>query len=154
MIAAFGTGDARPRKWSERQFLENHPRIRVGGLLGHTEVTITYGGKTQTVQLEQEEWQGKYARLRPWFRYGSCNRRCRLLVEKDGTFMCQPCSGWEHTCRHRNRALSTVNRVRTGTNAPARRLAREAIIAQVELAALLRATVKDLQRRAKRGGKR
>ena len=36
---------------------------------------------------------------------------------------------------------------------PHHALARETIIAQDELVALLRATVRDLQRRAKRGGK-
>src|SRR5262249_13846491 len=51
MVAAFGSG--RPRKWSNRQLLENHPRIRVGGLRGHSEVTLSYGGKTQIVQIEK-----------------------------------------------------------------------------------------------------
>jgi hypothetical protein len=37
---------------------------------------------------------------------------------------------------------------------PHRALARERIIAEVEIARLLRATVRDLERRAKRGGKR
>ena len=37
---------------------------------------------------------------------------------------------------------------------PHRALARETVIAQAEIARLLRATVRDLQRRAKRGGKR
>src|SRR5215475_11520721 len=47
-------GSSRPRKWSNRQLLENHPRIRVGGLRGHSEVTLAYGGKTQIVQIEKE----------------------------------------------------------------------------------------------------
>src|SRR5262249_53469411 len=143
-------GAGRPTQWQAYELLENHRRIRSIGLLGLTEIVITCGPNQQTVQLEHE-WIMGDRRQRPWFRCPHCNQRCRLLVEKDGAFMCQPCSGFEHTCSHRNRALPTVNRVRTGTTAPARRLARERIIAEVELARLLRATVSDLKRRAKRG---
>ena len=64
--AAFGS--SRPQKWSNRQLLENHPRIRVGGLRGHSEVTLAYGGKAQIVQIEEEWTFGRRQRLRPWFR--------------------------------------------------------------------------------------
>ena len=153
MVAAFGSGDAQPRKWGNHQFLENHPRIRVGGLRGHSEVTLVYGGKTQTVQIEEEWTFGRRQRLRPWFRC-PCGRRCRLLVEKDGAFVCRLCSGYDYQSRHRNRSCPSLNRVRGVARLPHRALARERVIAEVELARLLRATVRDLERRAKRGGKR
>src|SRR5215469_29490 len=150
MVAAFGSG--RPRKWSNRQLLENHPRIRVGGLRGHSEVTLSYGGKTQIVQIEEEWTFGRRQRLRPWFRC-SCGRRCRFLVEKEGAWVCRTCSCYDYASRHRNRSCPSLNRVRRGARLPHRALARARIIAEVELARLLRATVRDLRRRAKRGGK-
>jgi len=149
MSAAFGSGDAQPRKWSGRQFLENHPMIRVGGLRG-TEVTITLNGRAQVVRLEQEWTFGRQQRLRPWFRC-PCGRRCRLLHERDGTFVYRTCSGYDYQSRHRNRSCPALNRVRKGACLPHQALARERVIAEVELARLLRATVRDLQRRAKRG---
>src|SRR5215472_7943060 len=152
MVAAFGS--SRPRKWSDHQFLENHPRIRVGGLRGHSEVTLSYGGKTQVVQLAQEWTFGRKQRLRPWFLCPDCNRRCRFLVEKEGFWTCRTCSGYDTWSRHRNRSCPSLNKVRRGARLPHRALARERIIAEVELTRLLRATVRDLQRRAKRGGKR
>jgi hypothetical protein len=150
MSAAFGTGDARPRKWSDRQFLESHPRLRAGGLRG-TEVTITFNGQTQVVQLEQQWTFGRKQRQRPWFRCPDCNRRCRTLHEKDGAFVCRLCSGYDYRSRHRNRSCPSLNRVRRVAGLPSRALARESLIAQVEIARLLRATVRDLERRAKRG---
>jgi hypothetical protein len=150
----FGQGrfrDQWAKPWQNHRLLENHSRIRVGGLLGHSEVTIVYGGKTQTVEIEEERWEGKYAKLRPWFRCPSCNQRCRLLHEKDGAFMCRLCTGYDYTCRHRNRSTPTLNRIRSVAGLPHRALAREALIAQVEIARLLHATVSDLERRAKRG---
>jgi hypothetical protein len=152
MVAAFGT--SRPRKWSNRQLLENHPRIRVGGLRGRSEVTFTYGGKIQTVQLEQEWTFGRRQRLRPWFRCPDCNRRCPTLHARDGTFVCRLCSGYDYRCRHRNQSCPALNRVRRVAGLPHRALARETVIAQAEIARLLRATVRDLERRVKRGGKR
>src|SRR5215472_2639668 len=152
MVAAFGS--SRPQKWSNRQLLENHPRIRVGGLRGHSEVTLAYGGNTQVVQIEQEWTFGRRQRLRPWFRCPDCNQRCRVLVEKDGTFVCRLCSGYDYWCRHRNQSCPALNRVRRGARLPSTALARETVIAQAEIARLLRATVRDLERRAKRGGKR
>jgi len=149
MVAAFGT--SRPRKWSNRQLLENHPRIRVGGLRGHSEVILSYGGKTQVVQIEEEWTFGRKQRLRPWFRCPDCNQRCRLLVEKDGTFVCRLCSGYDYRCRHRNRFCPALNRACKVAHLPYRALARETVIAQAEIARLLRATVRDLERRAKRG---
>src|SRR5215831_20769898 len=110
MTAAFGT--SRPQKWSSRQLLENHLRIRVGGLRGYSEVTLAYGGRTQTVQIEQEWTFGRKQRLRPWFQCPDCNRRCRLLVEKDGAFTCQRCSGFDYRSRHRNRSCPSLKRVR------------------------------------------
>jgi len=150
MVAAFGTGDAQPRKWFGHQFLENHPMIRAGGLRG-TEATIIFNGRTQVVQLEQEWTFGRKQRLRTWFRCPNCNRRCRTLHEKDGTFVCRSCSGYDYRCRHRNQSCPALNRVRRGARLPHRALARARVIAEVELARLLRATVRDLQRRAKRG---
>src|SRR5215831_15289255 len=149
MVAAFGS--SRPRKWSNRQLLENHPRIRVGGLRGHSEVTLSYGGKTQIVQIEEEWTFGRRQRQRPWFRCPDCNQRCRLLVEKDGLFVCRLCSEYDYRSRHHNRSCPALNRVRRVARLPHRALAREGIIAQVEIARLLRATVRDLERRAKRG---
>src|SRR5262249_51693284 len=111
MVAAFGSG--RPRKWSNRQLLENHPRIRVGGLRGHSEVTLSYGGKTQIVQIEKEWTFGRRQRLRPWFRC-PCGRRCRLLHEKEGAWVCRTCSGYDYRSRHRNQACPSLNRVRRG----------------------------------------
>jgi len=113
MSAAFGTGDARPRQWSDYRFLENHPVIRAGGLRG-TEVTITFNGQTQIVQLEQEWTFGRKQQQRPWFRCPDCNRRCRLLHEKDGAFVCRLCSGYDYRSRHRNRSCPALNRVRRG----------------------------------------
>jgi hypothetical protein len=149
MVAAFGTGTW--RKWSNRQLLENHPRIRVGGLRGHSEVILAYGGKTQIVQIEEEWTFGRKQRLRPWFRCPHCNQRCRFLVEKDGTFVCRLCSGYDYRCRHRNRSCPALNRARRVARLPHKVLARETVIAQAEIARLLRATVRDLERRAKRG---
>src|SRR5262249_13611700 len=107
---------------------------------------------SRVVQIEQEWTFGRRQRLRPWFRCPSCNRRCRLLVEKDGLFVCQqPCSGYDYRGRHRDRGLPAVNRVRRVAGLPHRTLARERIIAQVEIARLLRATVQDLERRLRRG---
>jgi hypothetical protein len=150
MTAAFGS--TRPRKWLDYRLLENHSVLRAGGLRG-TEITITRNGQSQVVQLEQEWTFGRQQRQRPWFCCPSCNRRCRNLHEKDGTFVCRLCSGYDYRSRHRNRSCPALNRVRRGTGLPHRALARERIIAEVELARLLRATVRDLQRRAKRGGK-
>jgi hypothetical protein len=151
----FGQGRFRDQwasPWKDHRLLENHPRIRVGGLLGKSELVIAYGGKIQTiVQIEEEQWHGKYTKLRPWFRCPSCNRRCRLLVEKDGSFICQPCSGFDYTCRHHHRHSPVLNRVRRGTGGPAKRVARERILAQVEIATLLRDTVQALEKRSKRG---
>ena len=152
MVAAFGS--SRPRKWSNRQLLENHPRIRVGGLRGHSEVTFSYGGRTQVVQIEKEWTFGRKQRLRPWFRCPDCNQRCRLLVEKDGLFVCRLCSGYDYRCRHYNQSCPSLNRVRRGARLPSTALARERVVAQTELARLLRATVSDLERRAKRGKRR
>ena len=156
MVAAFGTGGTRgKRKWQDRQFLENHAVLRVGGLRG-TEVTIAVNGQTQVIQLEQE-WTfgvGRTQRQRPWFRCPNptCGRRCRTLHEKDGVFVCRLCCpGYDYRCRHRNRSLPAANRVRRVAGLPQRALAREALIAQVEIARLLRATISDLERRAKRG---
>src|SRR5262249_13935906 len=119
----------------------------------YSEVTVTFNGQQQTVQVESE-WTMDGRRQRPWFRCPSCNRRCRLLHERDGTFVCRPCSGYDYRCRHRNRSCPALNRVRKGAGLPHRALARETLVAQVEIARLLRATVRDLERRAKRGGKR
>src|SRR5215472_6892505 len=152
MVAAFGTGDFR-RKWFDYRLLENHPTLRAGGLRG-SEVIITFNGQTQVIELEQEWTFGRRQRQRPWFRCPDCNQRCRILHEKDGSFVCRPCSGYDYRCRHRNRPCPALNRVRRGARLPHRALARERIIAEVEIARLLRATVRDLERRAKRGGKR
>jgi hypothetical protein len=127
--------------------------LRVGGLRG-TEVTVTINGQTQVIQLEREWTFGRKQRQRPWFRCPDCNRRCRTLHEKDGTFVCRLCSGYDYRSRHRNRSCPALNRVRRGAGLPARALAREAAIAQVEIARLLRATVSDLERRAKRSKQR
>jgi len=151
MVAAFGS--AGQRKWRSDQLLENHPRIRVGGLRGHSEVTLFYGGKTQVVQIEEEWTFGRKQRVRPWFRC-SCGRRCRLLVEKEGVFVCRPCSGYDYRSRHRNRSCPSLNKVRRVARLPHRALARETVIAQAGIARLLRVTVRDLERRAKRGSKR
>ena len=151
MVAAFGSSP--PRKWANRQFLENHPRIRVGGLGGRSEVILSYGGKTQIVQIEEEWTFGRRQRLRPWFRCPDCNRRCRLLHEKDGSFKCRLCTGNDYRSRHYNGSCPSLNRLRGGRLAPQAR-ARERIIAQVEIARLLRDTLSDLERRAKRGKRR
>src|SRR5262249_36523970 len=132
------------------QLLENHPMIRVGRLRG-SEFTITFNGQTQVVQLEQEWTFGRRQRQRPWFCCPFCNRHCRVLHEKDGSFMCRLCSGYDYRSRHHNPSCPALNRVRRGAGLPHRALAREKIIAEVELARLLRATVSDLERRAKRG---
>src|SRR5215471_6164150 len=86
MGAAFGSGDARPRKWLGHQFLENHAMLRVGGLRG-TEVTVSVNGHKQVVPIEMEWTFGRKQRQRPWFRCGSCNRKCRTLHEKDGSLV-------------------------------------------------------------------
>jgi len=155
MVAAFGSGDAPPRKWFGHQFLENHAMLRVGGLRG-TEVTVTVNGQTQVIQLEREWTFGRKQRQRPWFRCPSCDRRCRTLHEKGGTsLVCRLCSGYDYRSRHRNRSIPTANKVRRMAarvpGLPQRALAREALIAQVEIARLLRDTIRDLERRAKRG---
>jgi len=149
MVSAFGSGSR--QKWSDHRLLENHPILRVGGLRG-TEVTVTVNGQTQVVQLEQEWTFGRQQRQRPWFRCPVCDRRCRILHEKDGTsLVCRLCSGYDYRSRHRNRSLPAANRVRRVAGLPQRALAREALIAQVEISRLLRATIADLERRAKRG---
>jgi len=149
MVAAFGTG-AR-QKWPDHQLLENHPMLRVGGLRG-TEVTVIVNGHKQVIQLEQEWTFGQKQRQRPWFRCSVCNRRCRTLHEIGGTsLVCRLCSGYDYCCRHRNQRCPSLNRVRRGAGLPHRALARERIIAEVEIARLLRATVSDLERRVKRG---
>src|SRR5262249_32728059 len=140
----------RRQKWSDYRLLENHAVLRVGGLR-ETEVTITVNGHKQVIQLEQEWTFGRKQRQRPWFRCPDCNRRCRTLHEKDGLFTCRPCSTWAYRSRHRNRSCPSLNRVRRVAGLPHRALARESIIAEVELVRLLRATVSDLERRAKRG---
>jgi len=150
MVAAFGTGGARGRQWQDCEFLENHPMLRAGGLRG-SEVTFTFNGEAQIVQLAQEWTFGRRQRLRPWFCCPTCDRRCRILHEKDGTFVCRLCSGYDYRCRHRNRSCPALNRVRRGAGLPHRALARERIIAEAEIARLLRATVSDLERRARRG---
>src|SRR5215831_11510965 len=149
MASAFGSGSQ--QKWADYQLLENHPILRVGGLRG-TEVIVTVNGQTQVVQLEQEWTFGRQQRQRPWFRCPACDRRCRTLHEKDGTsLVCRLCSGYDYRSRHRNRSLLAANRVRRVAGLPHRALAREALIAQVEISRLLRATIADLERRAKRG---
>jgi len=154
MAGSFGSGGSHHgRKWRDNEFLENHPRIRVGGLRGHSEVILSYGGKTQIVQIEEEWTFGRQQRLRPWFRCPDCNQRCRFLVEKNGTWVCRTCSGYDYRSRHRNQACPAFNRVRGVARLPHRALARETVIAQAEIARLLRATVRDLERRAKQGRK-
>jgi len=126
----------------------------------------TINGHTQVVQLEMEWTFGRKQRQRPWFRCPVCLRRCRTLHEKDGTSICcWKCTGYDFRSRHKNRGLPAANRVRRvghyhpavvarhiiTAGLPQRALARERIIAQVEIARLLRATVRDLERRAKRG---
>jgi hypothetical protein len=149
MVAAFGT--RKPQKWSDHQLLESHPILRVGGLRG-TEVTVTVNGQMQVIRLEQEWTFGRKQRQRPWFRCPVCDRRCRTLHEKDCTFLvCRLCSGYDYRSRHRNSHLPAANRVRRVAGLPRRALAREALIAQVEISRLLRATIRDLERRAKRG---
>jgi hypothetical protein len=151
MVSAFGSG-AR-RKWSDHQLSENHPILRVGGLRG-TEVTVAVNGQTQVIQIEME-WTfgpGRLQRQRPWFRCPDCDRRCRTLHERDGTsLVCRRCSGYDYRSRHCNRYLPVANKVRRVAGLPQRALAREALIAQVEISRLLRATIRDLERRAKRG---
>src|SRR6516225_1823147 len=150
MAGAFGSAQGAP-KWSDRQFLENHPMLRVGGLRG-TKVTVTVNGHTQAIQLEQEWTFGRKQRRRPWFRCPTCDRRCRMLHEKNGNSVCcRLCSGYDYRGRHRNRALPAVNRVRRVAGLPQRAFARESLIAQVEISRLLRATIRVLERRAKRG---
>ena len=149
MVAAFGT--RKQRKWSDHQLLENHPAIRAGGLRG-AKVTIAVNGQIQVIQLEQEWTFGRKQRQRPWFRCPACDRRCRTLHEMGGaSLVCRLCSGYDYRSRHRNRHLPAANRVRRVAGLPRRALAREALIAQVEIARLLRATIADLERRAKRG---
>jgi hypothetical protein len=151
MAGSFGSGGSHHgRKWRDNEFLENHPRIRVGGLRGHSQVTLSYGGKTQIVPIEEEWTFGRQQRLRRWFRC-PCGKRCRFLVEKEGAFVCRLCSGYDYRSRHRNQSCPSLNKVRKVAGLPARALARERIIAQVEIARLLRVTVRDLRRRAKRG---
>jgi len=151
MVSAFGSG--RRQKWSDNRLLENHPILRVGGLRG-TEVTVTINGQTQVILLERE-WTfgvGRRQRQRPWFCCPVCGRRCRTLHEKDGaSLVCRLCSGYDYRSRHRNSHLPAANRVRRVAGLPRRALAREALIAQVEIARLLRATIANLERRAKRG---
>jgi hypothetical protein len=149
MVAAFGS--ARERKWSDHQLLENHPIVRVGGLRG-PEVTVFVNGHEQIIQLEMEWTFGRKQRQRPWFRCPACNRKCRTLHEISGTsLVCRLCSGYDYRSRHRNSRLPAAKRVRRGAGLPLRALARERIIAQVEIARSLRAMVQDLQRRARRG---
>src|SRR5215831_16800460 len=149
MVATFGTG--RPRKWLDHKLLENHPVVRVGGLRG-SEIVVTLNGQSQVVQLEQEWTFGRKQRQRPWFKCPECYRRCRLLHERSGTFVCRLCcSGYyDYRSRHRNRSCPSLNRVRRVAGLPLRALARERIIAQAEIARSLRAMVQDLERRARR----
>src|SRR5215471_12218658 len=106
-MAAFGSGDARPQKWLDHQFLENHAVLRVGGLRG-TEVTVTVNGHKQVIQLEQEWTFGRKQRQRPWFRC-SCGRRCRTLHEVNGTsLVCRICSRYDFRGRHKNRSIPTA----------------------------------------------
>ena len=147
MTSAFGSGGR--HKWPDRRLLENHPILRVGGLRG-TEVTVIVNNHTQTIPIEMAWSFGRKQRQRPWFRC-SCGVRTRTLHEKDGVFVCRLCSNYDYRSRHRNRSLPAVNRVRRGTGLPHHVLARETLIAQVEIARLLRDTICDLERRAKRG---
>src|SRR5215813_6680270 len=151
MVSAFGSG-AR-QKWSDHRLLENHPMLRVGGLRG-TEVTVTVNGQPQIIRIEMEQTFGigRTQRQRPWFHCPACDRRCRTLHEKDGnSLVCRLCSGYDYRSRHRDSHLPAVKRVRRVAGLLQRALAREALIAQVEIARLLRATIRDLERRAKRG---
>jgi len=146
-------GPSRPREWQDHQFLENHLVVRVGGLRG-SEVLITLNGQSQVVELEQQWTFGRRPRLRPWFRCPnpSCNRRCRKLHERDGRFTCRLCSGLDYRCRHHSRFAPAAHRVRGKlTNLPHHVLAREAAVAQAEIARSLRDTVCDLERRERRG---
>jgi hypothetical protein len=125
--------------------------LRVGGLRG-TEITVSVNGHIQVIPLEQEWTFGHQQRQRPWFRCSVCDRRCRTLHEKDGiSLVCRLCSGYDYRSRHRDRGLPAAKRVRREAGLPQRALAREALIAQVEISRLLRATIRDLERRAKRG---
>jgi hypothetical protein len=155
----FGQGrfrDQRAGAWHDHRLLENHPRIPVRGLLGQTEVVIQYAGRSQVVQIESEQMMDG-RRQRPWFRCPdpSCGRRCRLLYlmnTRDGgsVWCCRLCTGWDYACRHRHRHSPTLKRVRRGTGGSANRVARETLIARIETEALLRDTVRALQRRARR----
>jgi hypothetical protein len=73
------------------------------------------------------------------------------VIENGHSLVCRLCSGYDYRGRHKNRALPTANKVRRIAGLPQRALAREALIAQVEIARLLRATIRDLEWRAKRG---
>jgi hypothetical protein len=155
MVAAFGTGGARgKRKWQDNEFVESHPTVKVGGLHGPA-VTITLNGQARIIPLEYEWTFGRRPRQRPWFRC-SCGRRCRVLHATDNGWCCQPCSGYDYACRHRNRSCPAANRVGRVTTSPHRGLAREAMLARVEVAKSLHSMVRDLTARAKRGrrGKR
>jgi hypothetical protein len=61
-------------KWQDRQFLENHPMIRAGGLRG-PEVTIAFNCQIQVVPLEYEVWQQVSRCVRLRFPTPSITRR-------------------------------------------------------------------------------
>src|SRR5262245_21614454 len=151
MAGSFGTTGH--QKWHDHDLVENHPRIRVGGLLGHAEIVVTTGDQQQSVKIESEWSFGRKPRRRPWFLCPSCNQRCRNLHERNGKWTCRTCSGLDWASRHRNRsrAIPTLNRARKGAGTPASALDRaRARVAADELAALLRATVTALRGRTKR----
>ena len=160
MSGAFGT-TFQP-KWLNHQLLENHPRICSGGLRG-SEVIISIGNHQQVVKIESQ-WcfgEGKKQRRRPRLICPVCQQRCIYLVvlERDGSWLrCRTCCTGilDYASRHHARFAPALNKLRRlrrlyPNRRPSHRLAREA---QLELAQLARATIRDLDRRAKRRRKR
>ena len=66
------------------------------------QMVIAVGGYRQVVPFTYETFLGG-RRIRPRFSCPVCSQHCERLIDKDGTFMCRACTGFEHRCRHRNR---------------------------------------------------
>jgi hypothetical protein len=162
-MGAFGTTGARGRHWQTHEMVETHDLLTPGGLLGVTEIVVG----EQRIEIVVEWWSaGRRLRQRPKFRC-PCGRTVKYLHEKDGRFVCRPCSGYEHSSRHVRRwgPIDMIRKLRAKIGADptpfaplkptSRRRGVDAICARIiakeaVLAAKLEKMVSDLSKRAKR----
>jgi hypothetical protein len=100
-MGGFGTTNQRPvRRWRDDELVENHPRIRAGGVTG-TALTIVSHGREHTVAIVWEWSFGRRHIARPWLVCPGCLQRRRYLYPKGAAIMCATCAGYERACRHR-----------------------------------------------------